>query len=93
MSQIPRNPKEALLGTSSWMDTTITQTQLDAICYEYHIYDGLACGISPESKLRKANLDVTLENITNEVMVVFEVQLKSSLRIPPAHFLTRLCEV
>lgn len=87
MSQNPRNLK-ALIGSSSWVDTTVTQAPLEALCHEYQIYDGVAYGTTAEGVLRMACLDVMPENITNKVMVVFEVQLKCGLRIPPFLFLT-----
>lgn len=87
------NPKKALLDSSVWPDSTITQDQLNVLCREYHVYDGLACGTTPEAVLAMACLDITLENIANEVMVIFEPQLKCGLRIPPPRFLTRLCEI
>lgn len=89
----PNNPRVVQPGSKGWVETSITQAQLATIRHDYHLYDSATYGLTPDSVLRMTGLDVTLENIENEVMVVFEVQLKCSLRIPPSPFLTRLFEV
>lgn len=60
---------------------------------EYHVYFGMTCGLTLEGVLKKATIEVTPENIREEVMVVYETQLKCGFRLPPSKFLLRMCKV
>lgn len=69
----PSNLKAIILGSNSRVNTTVIQAQLEALRHEYQIYDAVTYGTTLEVMLKMACLDITPENIENEVMMVLEI--------------------
>lgn len=91
----PRNPSNPGASPSfldSWPATNLTAEWLAVIRAYYHIFSHAVCGLSFEEVLMTAQLEVSPMTIKEEVMVVYEAQLKCGLTLPLSTFLLQLCE-
>lgn len=65
----------------------MTANCLVVIRADYHVYTHAICGLNLEEVLKTTKMKVWPVNLKEEVMVVYETQLKCGLRLPLSKFL------
>lgn len=78
----PSNPGVRLNFDKSWPMMHLTAERLAEIQLDYHIFTHVVCGLASKEVLRSANMEVWWVSCKENVMVVYETQLKCGPRIP-----------
>lgn len=88
----PNNPGVGPSFSDLWPATNLTAERLAAIRVNYHVFSHTIYGFSSKDVSLTTQMEALLTSLKEEVIIVYETQLKCGLRLTLSKFLSQLCE-